>query len=382
VPSTLLRKKLMQKVRNVVIKIGTAVLTRADGTLDSQLIGRLARQVATMHARGISVTLVSSGAVGAGVGRAQLSGRPRSLPMIQATAAIGQPALMSIYERTLAKHGLHIGQILVTRADFEHRSRYVNISNTLSALRKLGAVPIINENDTTAVDELDKFADNDIIAALTTNLLRADLLVILTVVDGLLDHDGQLVDLVTSIDHETQSLVKSHRSALGSGGMTGKLNAAKLVVDAGEGVVIANGRVRDILPRLLDGKRVGTIFAPAKRKLSARQRWIFGAVRPAGKIKIDAGAAEALRTRGKSLLARGIVGTSGAFARGTVVRITAPDGGTIAHGLSNYSRQELEAIKGLKSNEIAACLGHKPFDEVIHRDNLVLTAGENQTDTP
>lgn len=375
-PSTALRKQLMSNVRSMVVKVGTALLTRDHGRLNHRLISGIAGQLAALKERGIKVTLVSSGAVGAGVGRAGLGDRPRSLPMLQAAAAIGQPALMSLYERTLARRGLHVGQVLVTRGDFEDRTRYVNISNTIAALHRLGAIPVINENDTTAVDELDRFADNDTIAALVTNLLRADLMVVLTVVDGLLDASGQLVDLVPAVDEQVRLLARAERSALGSGGMSAKLGAAKLVTDAGEAVVIAGGRKRDVLLRLLDGERVGTIFAPAPRKLSARQRWIAGAVRPAGTVVIDAGAAEAVHTRGKSLLTRGISGVEGRFARGAIVRITDPDGHTVAHGVSNYSSRELKKIKGLKSGEIVDVIGKKPFDEAIHRDNLVLIAGK------
>jgi glutamate 5-kinase len=364
----------MSNVRSIVLKVGTALLTREDGQLDRALIGRLVRQVVELHERGVKVTMVSSGAVGAGMGRAEIAHRPRSLPMLQAAAAIGQPALMSLYERLFARHGLHVGQILVTRTDFENRTRYVNITNTLESLQRLGALAIFNENDTIAVEELDKFADNDTIAALVTNLLRADVLVLLTVVDGLLNQDGQLVDLVERID-DVQSLVKGDRSALGSGGMTGKLTAAKLVTDAGEGVVIANGREPNVLLKLLEGRRVGTIFTPAQRKMRAKQRWIAGAVRPTGRITIDAGAVEAVRSRGKSLLARGVMQVSGKFKRGDIVRILDPEGHTIAHGICNYSRSQLDKIKGLKSNEIEAALGHKTYDETIHRDNLVLTAG-------
>lgn len=373
-PSKTLRKEIMGKVRNVVVKVGTALLTGDDGRLDRALINRLVRQLAEVQKRGIRVTLVTSGAVGAGVGRAELPGRPRTLPMLQAAAAIGQPALMSLYERAFARYGLHAGQVLLTRSDFENRTRYLNISNTLEALFKLNAVPVINENDTIAVDELDRFADNDTIAALVTNLLKADLLVVLTVVDGLLNREGALVDLVQRAE-EVTSLVKRDRSVLGSGGMAGKLKAAKLVTDAGEAVVIANGRVPKVLLKLLDGKRVGTIFAPAQRKMRARQRWLIGAVRPAGRIEIDAGAAQALRQGGKSLLARGIVKVAGQFNKGAVVSVVTPDGVIIAHGVCNFSRAELERIKGLKSAEIADALGEKRPDEAIHRDKLVLTAG-------
>jgi len=377
VPSAALRKQLMANVRSMVVKVGTALLTREHGRLDRRLIGGIARQLAELQRRGIKLTLVSSGAVGAGIGRVGLPGRPRSMSMLQATAAVGQPALMSLYERTLARHDLHVGQVLVTRADFEDRTRYVNVSNTIAALHRLGAIPIINENDTTAIDELDRFADNDTIAALVTNLLRADLLVVLTVVDGLFNAEGQLVDLVPAVDQQVQSLARAERSALGSGGMAGKLAAAKMVTDAGEGVVIANGRKRDVLLRLLEGERMGTIFAPAPRKLSARQRWIAGAVRPAGTVVVDAGAAEAVRAQGKSLLARGITGVEGKFDRGAIVRVADPEGRTLAHGVSNYSARELATIQGLKSAEISDALGSKPFDEAIHRDNLVLIVGEN-----
>lgn len=376
-PSTALRKQWMGNVRSMVVKVGTALLTRDRGRLDHALIGHIASQLATLHERGIRLTVVSSGAVGAGIGRVQLAGRPRSMPMLQATAAIGQPALMSLYEKSLARRGLHVGQVLVTRSDFEQRSRYVNITNTINALHRLKAIPIINENDTIAVDELERFADNDTIAAMVTNLLKADLLVILTVVDGLLDGDGQLIDLVPKVDESVRSLAKAERSALGSGGMQSKLAASRLVADAGEAVVIANGRRRNVLTRLLDGDRVGTIFAPAPRKLSARQRWIAGAVRPAGSVIVDAGAADAVHTHKRSLLARGITGVEGTFDRGAIVRVTDADGHAIAHGVSNFSAAELGAIKGLKSAEIAAALGRKPAnDEAIHRDNLVLIAGE------
>lgn len=373
-PSTPLRKQLMSKVRSVVVKVGTALLTGDKGLLDQALIRRLVRQLAVLHQRGLQVTLVTSGAVGAGIGRVGLPGRPKSLPLLQATAAIGQPALMSIYEKAFARHKLLVGQVLVTRNDFEQRVRYINISNTIHALHRLNALAIINENDTTAVDELDKFADNDTIGALVTNLLQANLLVVLTVVDGLLNEQGVRVDLVEHVDH-VQSLVRNDKSALGSGGMLSKLGAMRLVTDAGEVAVIANGREPDVLLKLLDGRPIGTIFAPAAEKMSAKDRWIRGAVRPAGKITVDAGAAQALCVNGKSLLARGITAVSGKFERGAVVNIVSPEGQTLARGISNYSRLELERIKGLKSQEIAGVLGSKPFDEAIHRDNLVLVAG-------
>lgn len=377
-PSTALRKQLMSKVRCLVVKVGTAVLTGDDGQLDKRRIVHIAEQLTALHQRGIRVTLVSSGAVGAGIGLTGQASRPRSMPLLQATAAIGQPRLMALYAKALAPHGIHAGQVLVSRHDFEERVRYVNIRNTLDALHRIKAIPIINENDTIAIEELDRFADNDTISALMTNLLRADLLVILTVVDGLLDGEGNLVDLVTQVDERAEGLVRKDKSKLGSGGMMSKLGAARLVTDAGEVVVIANGRAPNALVRLLEGERVGTIFAPAAKKLSARQRWLAGAVHPAGRIVVDAGAAQAVLQKGKSLLARGITQVAGPFARGMIVRVVAPDGRTIAHGICNYSHDELNRIKGLKSAEFAAVLGRQSLDEVIHRDNLVVTVGNGE----
>jgi glutamate 5-kinase len=362
----------------MVVKVGTAVLTGDKGKLDTRRIAHISNQLAALHKRGIRVTLVTSGAVGAGLGLTGQVKRPKSMPLLQATAAVGQPSLMAIYAKALAKHGIRAGQVLVSRHDFEERVRYVHIRNTLDALHRLNSIAIINENDTIAIEELDRFADNDTISALMANLLRADLLVILTVVDGLLDAEGNLVDLVTHVDEQAKGLVRRDKSVLGSGGMTTKLGAAQLVTDAGEGVVIANGRTTNVLLKLLEGKRVGTIFAPAGKKLSARQRWLAGAVRPAGKITVDAGAAQAVLKGGKSLLARGITQVAGTFDHGMIVRVLAPDGRIIAHGITNYSRDELDRIKGRRSSEFATVLGRKSCDdEVIHRDNLVLTVGNH-----
>lgn len=374
-PSTALRKQLMKNVRRVVVKVGTAVLTGEDGKLDTGIISRLSHQLAALTEQGLKVTMVTSGAVGAGMGLAKLASRPRALPMLQASAAIGQPTLMSLYAKTLTRHGLTAGQLLVTRTDFEHRTRYINIRNTIDSLHRLKAVPIINENDTIAVDEFDRFADNDTIAALVTNLLRADLLVLLTVVDGLLTDSGQLIDLVPNIDENVLAHAHKGRSALGSGGMTSKLRAVSMVTEAGEAVVIANGRRRNVLTRLLEGDRIGTFFAPASRKLSARDRWIRSAVRPAGGIVIDDGATQAVLNNGKSLLARGISHVTGKFNAGDIVKLVTLSGKTIAHGVSNYNADKLDRIKGLKTSEIAETLGTKSPPEAVHRDNLVLIVG-------
>jgi len=285
---------------------------------------------------------------------------------------------MGYYAKVFERYGLHAGQVLLTRTDFEDRARYVHIRNTIEALQHLRAIPIINENDTVAVDELDRFADNDTIAALLTNLLRADLLVILSVVDGLLDAQGQRVDFVPRVDEDALGLVRTDRSKLGSGGMGGKLTAARMVTEAGEAVVVASGRERDVLLRLLDGEHLGTIFAPAKRKISARHRWIRNAVRPAGRITLDDGAVLAVVRNGKSLLPRGITRVTGTFDRGAIVALVNAQGETIARGKSNFSSQELDKVRGRKSSEIAAILGGKTFDEAVHRDHLVLTGTKGE----
>ncbi|NLX23534.1 MAG: glutamate 5-kinase [Phycisphaerae bacterium] len=375
-PSTMLRQQLMKNVHNLVVKVGTNLLTDTAGRLDKVMINAIGRQLGLLSERGIHVTLITSGAVGSGMGIAGLTSRPRELPVLQASAAIGQPTLMALYARALSRFGMHAGQLLVTRDDFEHRSRYLNIRNTVGALHRLRAVPIINENDTTAVVELGRFADNDTIAALVANLIKADLLVLLTVADGLLNTEGQRIDLVPRVTPEVLKLARAEKSALGSGGMGSKLRAVSMVTEAGETVVIAHGRERNVLLRLLEGERLGTIFAPAEHKMSARQRWLRSAVRPVGRLMLDDGAADAVLRKNKSLLPRGITAVTGRFERGAVVALVNPAGQTIAHGVVNYGNADLDRIKGLKSAEIAAALGAKPFDEAVHRDHLVVIAGQ------
>jgi len=373
VPSTELRDRIIRSARNIVVKLGTNVLAADDGTLAPARINAIAEQIAALKQQGHDVTVVTSGAIGAGVAQARLPRRPRDLPGLQAAAAIGQPVLMSLYNRALSKHGLHAAQILLTRSDFEDRHRYLNIRNTIAALHRLHAVPLINENDTVAVEEI-RFGENDIIAAQVTNLLRADLMILLSVVDGLLDEKGEVVDLVPAVTDDILRMAHQRRSALGTGGMTTKLQAARLVTQAGEAAMIANGRTRDILLRIIRGEKVGTVFAPAAHKLSARQRWIGMTVRPLGRIRVDDGAAAALRRGGKSLLASGITAVEGEFARGDVVDVLDAKDIRIARGKTNYASDELNRIKGLRTAHIAQVLGEKPFDEVIHRDNLVLLA--------
>lgn len=373
-PSTQVRQKIVRSARRVVVKVGTNVLTDSSGRLDPRVIASLCRQVSRLIESGRQMVVVSSGAVGAGVGLLKLPGRPKDLAMLQASAAVGQGMLMKIFERNFARHGRHAAQILVTRSDFEDRRRYVNIRRTLDALHRVGAVPIINENDTVAVDEL-RFGDNDLIAALTANLVQADLLAILSSVDGLI-REGQVVDFVQAVGEEAFGLVQKSRSALGVGGMQAKLQAIYLATQAGVDAVLANGRKRSVLDRvILDGERMGTVFAGSRNRMAARRGWIAMAVRPAGQLVVDAGAARALVSGGKSLLPSGLTDVVGQFDRDAVVAVVDADGRELARGQVNYSAHEIAKIKGRKSAEIAAILGEKPADEVIHRNNLIVTAG-------
>lgn len=370
-PSMKLRQEVLKAARKIVVKVGTALLTKDGGTLNIAYINQLVRQVVELRSRGFQVTIVSSGAIGAGMGQVGLTTRPRDVAKLQALAATGQATLMRAYEKALARYDLHAAQLLLTRSDVDHRVRYLNIRNTLANLHELNAIPIINENDPVAVDEI-RFGENDVLSALVCNLVEADALIILTVVDGLLA-EGELVEMVDAVDSKVYSLVSGSKSTLGSGGMMTKLQAMQMVTDAGSIAAIANGRVRNVLLRLLDGERLGTVFVPARSRMSARDRWIRLVARPTGTVTIDAGAAKALCASGKSLLPIGVVEITGRFERGDIVRIVNAAGDELARGLVNYSAGELDKIKGLRSSKIMQVLGQAPYDEAVHRDNLVLT---------
>jgi glutamate 5-kinase len=320
----------------------------------------------------VKVTIVSSGAIGAGLRVLNLPKRPTDLAKLQAVAAVGQRRLMDLWAAAFEPHGLKVGQILLTREDIDHRTRFLNLRNTIHAIHELGAVPVINENDTVSTDEIVKitFGDNDILAALVTHALRADLLVLLTVVDGILDAEGKSVRLVQSVE-AARELVRVEKSALGKGGMNSKVEAARMVTESGEAMIVANGRDEHVLTSILDGEVVGTLFAPASRKMSSRNRWI-GSARPAGTIVVDDGCARAVAQNNRSLLPAGIVKVEGDFEPGDVVSIHAADGRLLARGLTNYAAADVEKIRGKKSAEVRSLLHEAAYDEVVHRDNLVV----------
>jgi glutamate 5-kinase len=358
-------------VKSVVVKLGTQLLSDREGKLDADFLSQIAQQVAALRSRGIHVTIVSSGAIGAGLRELNLPKRPTDLGKLQAVAAVGQRKLMDAWADAFEPHRMPVAQLLLTREDIENRVRFLNTRNTIFSAQEMGAVPIINENDTISTDELIKitFGDNDILAALVAHALRANLLVLLSVVDGILDSEGKSVRLIDNIDSAT-ALVRSEKSSLGKGGMNSKVQAAKTLTDAGEAMVVADGRMANVLERILNGEEVGTLFVPAGKKLSSRSRWI-GSVRPSGSILVDAGCAKALREHNRSLLAAGVTGVDGRFERGDVVGIVSPEGALIAKGLSNYSSSDVGKIKGMKTTQVRTLLAEAAYDEVVHRDNLV-----------
>jgi len=376
-PSTQFRQQVLTQARRIVVKLGSQLLTNKNGVLDTRYMRRIADQVAELIEQGYDVTLVSSGSIAMGRKMLKLDKRPKDVGVLQAVASVGQTGLMDRWHDLFAKHDLHAAQMLVTRSDFEDRNRYLNIRNCIGELHGINAVPIINENDTVSVAEL-RFGDNDVLAALVCNALAADALILLSVVDGLHDENDQAIEMVDDTD-AVRMLVHSGRSDFGSGGMVTKLEAARMVTDAGEVAVIANGRSKDVLKRIVTGEKVGTIFVPGRTRLAPRRRWIGQAVRPAGVLAVDQGAASALIDKGKSLLATGITEVVGNYKKGDVVVIRDPRGHEVARGLINYDAEETRKIQGKRTSQFESLLGRTAYDEVIHRDNLVITANRNES---
>jgi glutamate 5-kinase len=371
------RQEVIALAHTVVVKVGTNVLTRADGTLEPARLQLLADQLQRVRVGGRKVVLVSSGAIGAGVGRLGLAKRPADLPHLQACAAVGQALLMRAYEDCLARHGIPTAQILLTAGDFDSRGRYLNARNTIVTLFEWGCLPIINENDTVSVAEI-RFGDNDHLAAMVTNLLQAPLLILLSVVDGLYSADpntdpsAQLVTTVPNIDGAIMEKAGDSRSALGSGGMRSKLRAARLATVAGESVIMANGSRPDVLDAIFRAEPVGTLFLPHSSTLPAWKRWLGYAARPRGRLVVDEGARKAVQEQGRSLLPIGVVQVQGTFGKGDVVSLCDPDGVEFARGLTNYSAAAADKLRGLRTEKIREVMGTFPYEEVVHRDNLVV----------
>lgn len=372
------RPHLLSRARRVVVKVGSNVLTQDRG-LNLAVIRAISRQISRLMDEGREIILVSSGAMSAGMRKLGLPARPAEIPARQAVAAVGQAGLIQAYEKAFGRHGRKVAQILLTAEDMTHRKRYLNARNTLNTLLAWGVVPVINENDTVMVEEI-QFGDNDNLAAVIALLMDAHALINLSDIDGLFDKDprtqadARLIPEVASIGKAIESVAVGIPGALGTGGMSSKIRAARKTTAAGIPMVIASGRRRDILLRLFAGQRQGTLFVPRSHRLPSRKCWIAFSLKPKGSLRLDQGAERALIQNGKSLLPSGILAVEGEFGVGDPVQFVGTGGETLGNGLVNYSAGDIRKIKGLKTGRIAAVLGEKPFDEVVHRDNLVLFA--------
>ena len=378
------RKRTIDAAKSIVVKVGTRVLTDDRGNLDRQRIATLAAQLCRIADTGRQTILVSSGAVGAGVAKLGLAQRPQLLSRLQAVAAIGQADLIQAYERAFAPSGRHAAQVLLTAGDLRRRSSYLNVRNTLRQIHDLGAIAVINENDSVAVAELSTtFGDNDRLAAAVAGLLTDSLLVILSDVDGLFDGPpseptSRMLEIVPRIDRGILELAVDKASGVSKGGMLSKLKAAHLANSHGHGAIIAPGRDDHVLDKILAAESIGTLFPAQQRSLRGRRRWIGSTAAVAGTLLVDGGAAKAIQLGGASLLAVGIRAVKGKFPRGSVVSIATLDEIEIARGLVNYRSEDVRAIRGVASEDIPAILGRRSYDSVVHRDNMAISSQPNQ----
>jgi glutamate 5-kinase len=364
----------------LVVKLGTNLLTGGTGRLDIPTMTCLVDQVARLHRQGREIVLVSSGAIAAGRDKLAADRNRKDIPFRQILAAVGQGRLMHTYEQLFENHGIIVAQALLTKRELSHRAGYLNARNTILSLVSLGVVPIINENDVLATDEIkeEKFGDNDNLSAMVANLVDADLLILLSDVHGLYtadprkDPEAKLIPVVEKIDAEIEAMAGGAGTSRGTGGMATKIEAAKLATRSAIAVVITEGSIPDVITRLAEGESVGTLFLPTATKVESRQRWMISRLASRGKIVVDDGAAAALRKRKGSLLPAGIKDTEREFRRGDMVDIFDQEGSRIACGMSNYSAAEIQTIKGAQSKDIMARLGYEYGAEVVHRNNLVV----------
>jgi len=370
------KARILSRARRVVVKVGSSILSHADG-VKGERVAQLARELTALRSAGKEVVLVTSGAVAAGMGRLGLSGRPRTIPAKQAAAAVGQIALMALYEKYFSVHDVRVAQVLLTHDDMASRRRYLNAKHTMLTLLEAEVIPIVNENDTVAVEEI-QFGDNDNLSALVAVLVEADLLVILSDVEGLYDCDPRTnsdAQLIALVEKGTDGLAYRVGEAgpLGRGGMTTKLQAAHKAALSGIPTVITDGRREQSLTLVFDpAAETGTLFLPLADRLASRKHWIAYTLKPAGALVVDAGACAAVCERGSSLLPPGVREVRGMFGEGECVACLDPSGREFARGLVNYSSNDLERIKGARTSQIEKILGYKVSDEVIHRDDLAL----------
>jgi glutamate 5-kinase len=374
-------KTILHTGNRIVVKIGTNLLADKIKGINPDRIYDIARNVSHLQSLGKQIAIVSSGAIGAGVAALRLKDRPKTIPRKQATAAIGQPLLMEAYEHAFRKQGCTIAQILLTKDDFVNRSRYLNAKNTFSVLFEQGVIPVINENDTVAVEEI-KLGDNDNLSAMVANLIEADLLIILSDIDGLFsddptkDNKAELIPLVEKITPQLEKLAKSSKTELSTGGMITKIQAAKRCVSAGIAMIITNGKNPNALENIFSGNFKGTLFLPTDNNLNVRKKWIGFVSHPKGFVVVDEGAKGALLRRQKSLLPSGVLEVNGEFNAGDTISVRDTNSIEIARGVAGFSSLDIDKIKGKKTGDIEKVLGLKTCDEVIHRDNLVIIGDE------
>ena len=372
-------RTIAKQAKRWVIKIGSALLTNDGAGLDRKAIDSWVEQIADLMARGNEVILVSSGAIAEGVARLGLKTRPESIHELQAAAAVGQMGLIQAYESSFMRFERHTAQILLDHDDMANRQRYLNARGVLQTLLSLGVVPVVNENDTVVTDEI-RFGDNDSLAALVANLVDADMLVILTDKDGLFDAnpdtnpDAKLISKAMANDSDLDALASGSAGTLGRGGMVTKLQAARLAARSGCNTVIAGGRNQNILQQVAAGDSVGTLLQASQKPIAARKQWLAGQLQIKGKLVLDQGAINVLTKQGSSLLAVGVSAVDGTFTRGELVSCVDAEGNEIARGLVNYSSDEADLIKGRSTESISEILGYREDDELIHRDNLVVSS--------
>ena len=367
----------LKTVKRIVIKIGSRVLTDDDGALDMAVISRICKDISVLRGKGIQVVVVSSGAIAAGRSELGLTGKPKTMPQKQAAAAIGQTRLMRAYEESLAPLGLKVAQVLLTSEDLASRQRFLNARATLDTLLGFGIIPVVNENDTVVVDEI-KFGDNDNLSALVTNVAEAELLMILTDIDGFFsadprsNPDAKLIPLVKGITRDIERAAGGSGSTIGTGGMATKVSAAKKAGRNGVPTIVMPGKRDGVIVAAMAGEEIGTLFLPSCDEVKSRKHWIAYTLKPAGRVIVDDGAREVLIKKGKSLLPSGIVRVEGRFERGASVRVCGSDDQEFARGLVDYSNSEIARLAGHKSCQIEDILGYRYADVIIHRDNLVV----------
>lgn len=374
----ILEREMLKNAKRVVVKVGTSTITYSNGKRNFSQIDRLARELSDLQNQGKEMILVTSGAVAVGVDRLGLPKKPDTIPGKQAAAAVGQGVLMHTYEKFFADYGQVVAQVLLTKTESIDRHRYTNSRNTFMELLKQRVIPIVNENDVVALDEL-KIGDNDNMSALVAGIVDADLVIILSDIDGLYtanpqtNPDAELVPLVNEITPEIEASAGGVGSSRGTGGMATKIQAAKAATSSGINMVIASGTEKNAIPRILSGESIGTMFVSRENRLQFRKRWLAFGARIQGSVVVDNGCAEAIhKAGGCSVLPAGITAVDGVFEPGSTISVKNAAGHELARGLSHYSSEELDLIKGCKSSEIEDILGHKNYDEVIHRDDLVI----------